>query len=191
MFSRLRQLKTYPFGLFLWLEWILLGSALLSALLVDLPNTYVWAEFNNPDVSSQMGFILSLLSMLALGIIGLRFPHKSHKWRYFWLQVALIWLPTIYNYKISLSLFLYLIVVIRNGLVFKPKTCQIANILLFLSFVPSFRSLPNFEEYKALLWRYQAMTYEDFQGLWITIIISGLVLYALCIILFWVLVNVL
>ena len=100
--ERLKQLKTYPFGLFLWLEWILLGSALL----VDLPNSYSWKRYYNPDTSLWLGFTLSLMCMLALGAIGLKLPRKKRsKWLYFSLQIALIWLPAIYNYKIELSLF--------------------------------------------------------------------------------------
>ncbi|VEP17189.1 hypothetical protein H1P_5620001 [Hyella patelloides LEGE 07179] len=52
--DRLKQLKTYPSGLFLWLEWILLGSALLA----DLPSSYAWIEYDSPDTYVWLGFTL-------------------------------------------------------------------------------------------------------------------------------------
>ena len=130
--DRLKQLKTYPFGLFLWLEWIFWGCALLS----NLPISYTWIKYHSPDTYVWLGFTLSLLCMLALGTMGLKFPQKKRlKWLYFWVQIALIWLPTIYNHKIDLSFFLCLIVAMRNGLIFRPRECKLANALLFLSLI--------------------------------------------------------
>ena len=186
--DRLKQLKTYPFGLFLWLEWILLGSALL----VDLPRSYAWNKYDSPDTYVWLGFTLSLLCMLALGAMGLKLPQKERlKWIYFGLQITLIWLPTIYNYKPDLSLFSYLIVAMRNGLIFRSRGCKLANALLFLSFVPSMLFYTDYAEFQARIARYQAITYLDFQRRIGTGIISNLVLVASCILLFWVIVNVL
>ena len=186
--DRLKQLKTYPFGLFLWLEWILLGSALL----VDLPRSYAWNKYDSPDTYVWLGFTLSLLCMLALGAMGLKLPQKERlKWIYFGLQITLIWLPTIYNYKTDLSLFSYLIVAMRNGLIFRSRGCKLANALLFLSFVPSMLFYTDYAEFQARIARYQAITYLDFQRRIGTGIISNLVLVASCILLFWVIVNVL
>ena len=186
--NRLKQLKTYPFGLFLWLEWILLGSALL----VDLPSSYAWTEYDNPGTSISIGFTLSLLCILAIGAMGLKLPQKkSHKWLYFGLQIALIWLPTFYNYKVDLSFFCCLIVAIRNCIIFKAKECKLANILLFLSFAPSMIVYTNYADFKARMARYQAVTYTEFQQRIGAGILSNLVMLALCILLFWVLVNVL
>ena len=186
--NRLKQLKTYPFGLFLWLEWILLGSALL----VDLPRSYVWIEYDNPGTSISIGFTLSLLCILTIGTMGLKLPQKkSHKWLYFGLQIALIWLPTFYNHKVDLSFFCCLIVAIRNCIIFKPKECKLANILLFLSFAPSRIVYTDYADFKARMARYQAVTYTEFQQRIGAGILSNLVMLALSILLFWVLVNVL
>ncbi|VEP12521.1 Histidine kinase [Hyella patelloides LEGE 07179] len=190
MFSRLKQLKTYPFGLFLWLEWILLGSALL----VELPSNYIGAEYSNPNLSVALKFTLSLLCMLLLGAMGLKLPKKKnfHKWLYFSTQITLIWLPVISSNQYDfLSLFSYLIVVIRNGLIFKQRQCWLANILLFLSFIPSLTFFDSFSEFQATISRYQTVTFDDYQWLIIVGAISNLILYALCIIIFWVLVHVL
>jgi lysylphosphatidylglycerol synthetase-like protein (DUF2156 family) len=150
--NRLKQLKTYPFGLFLWLEWILLGSALL----VDLPSNYLIAKYNSSESSVALGFTftLCLVCMILLGIMGLKLPKRDlHKWLYFSLQIGLIWLPVMANQEFFLSLFSYLIVAIRNGVIFKPKQCWLANILLFLSFLPSLTLLDNFSEFQATLAR--------------------------------------
>ncbi|MEM8723084.1 MAG: sensor histidine kinase [Cyanobacteria bacterium P01_G01_bin.39] len=187
--DRLKQLKTYPSGLLLWLEWILLGSALLA----DLPSSYAWIKYDNPDTSSVwLGFILSLLCMLALGMMGLRFPQKKRsKWLYFWVQIALIWLPTIHNHKIDLSFFLCLIVAMRNGLIFESRECKLANVILFLSFIPSMLFYTDYGEFKASIARYQAITSLEFQQNIGTGIVSILVKLASCILFCWVLVNIL
>ena len=186
--KRLKQLKTYPAGLFLWLEWILLCAALLS----DLPNSYTWIEYYSPDTYVWLGFALSLLCMLALGTMGLKFPQKKrHKWLYFWVQIALIWLPTIYNHKIALSFFLCLIVAMRNSLIFEPREGKLANVLLFLSFIPSMLFYTDYEEFKANIDKYQDITYLEFQQNIGMGIASLLVQLASCILFCWVLVNVL
>lgn len=186
--NRLKQLKKYPFGLFLWLEWILLGCALLA----NLPNSYTWTEYNNPGSSIVVGFTLSLLCMLALGAMGLKLPQqKSHKWLYFGLQIALIWLPTLHNYKVELSFFCCLIVALRNCIIFRLRECKLANVLLFFSFTPSMLFHSDYTEFKANIARYQAITYTEFQQSIGMEILSYLVQLALCILLLWVLVNVL
>ncbi|MEM9507581.1 MAG: hypothetical protein AAGA16_07810 [Cyanobacteria bacterium P01_E01_bin.35] len=52
--TRLSQLRTYPFGLFLCLEWILLGGALLS----DLPEEYLFAGYENAQQSLSLAITL-------------------------------------------------------------------------------------------------------------------------------------
>ena len=187
--DRLKQLKTYPFGLFLWVEWILL----VSALFVDLPVSFLFAKYYNYNINTSIwvGSTLSLISLIALGVIGLKFPNKKlYKWLYLCLQVGLIWLPTIYNHKIDLSLFLYLVVALRNGLIFKPKECKLANIFLFLSFVPSLIFIENYQDFQATVLSYQAITNKDYQLMSSTEMVLNLMLFALCIILFWMLVDV-
>ncbi len=187
--NRLKQLKTYPFGLFLWLEWILLGSALLA----DLPSNYITAKYNDSEPSVALGFTftLCLLCMILLGVMGLKLPQKNnlHKWLYFSLQIGLIWLPVIANQEFFLSLFSYLIVVIRNGVIFKPKQCWLANILLFLSFLPSLTLIDNFSEFQAAIVRSQTITFDNYQWMNSMAIISYLITLALCIVLMWVIVN--
>lgn len=186
--DRLKQLKTYPFSLFLWLECILL----VSALLVDLPSNYLWTKYDSPDTYILLGFTLSLLCVLILGVMGLKLPQqKRNKWLYFYLQIVIIWLPTIYDSQTDLSIFSYFIVAIRNGLIFKPKECKIANIILFVSFVPSMVFYTDYEKFQAKIARYQTISYLDFQKTLGVGILSELVLVALCIIIFWVLTDVL
>jgi len=186
--NRLKQLKTYPFSLFLWLEWILLGCALLT----DLPMKYTWTEYNNPDSSIAVGFTLSLLCMLVLGVMGLKLPQqKSHKWLYFGLQIALIWLPSFYNQKVSLSFYCFLIVAFRNCIIFRSRASKLANVLLFLSFTPSMLFHTDYAEFEVIIARYQDITYLEFQRNIALQIVGILVQLALCILFCWVLVNVL
>ena len=184
--NRLQQLKIYPFGLLLWLEWILLGAVFS----LDLPYLYWTIENNNPNTDTWFGFILSFVCMVALGIMGLKFPEeKLHRWLYFALEIALIGLQNIYNHTAELSIFSYLIVAMRNGLLFKPKECKLANLLLFVSFLPSIFFIESYPEYQAYIARQQEIAYQDYQLIAATRIVSATVMSALCIILFWVLVN--
>jgi signal transduction histidine kinase len=95
------------------------------------------------------------------------------------------------NREFFLSLFCYLIVVIRNGVIFKPRQCWLANILLFLTFVPSLTLLDNFSDYQATLARSQTITFDNYQWMISMAMISYLITLALCIVLMWVIVNVL
>ena len=186
--DRLKQLKTYPFGLFLGVEWILL----ISALFVDLPVSFLFAKYYNYNINTSIwvGSTLSLISLIALGVVGLKLPLKKlHKWLYLCLEIGLIWLPTIYNHKIDLSLFLYLVVALRNGLIFESR-CKLANILLFLSFVPSLIFIESYQDFQATVLSYQSITNKDYQWMSSMEIVVNLILFALCIILFWMLVDV-
>ena len=80
---------------------------------------------------------------------------------------------------------------IRNGLIFKPRECKLANVLLFLSFVPSTLFYTDYAEFKAKIARYQAITYTEFQQSIGTATASTLIMLASCILIFWILVNVL
>ncbi|MDJ0536778.1 MAG: hypothetical protein QNJ70_30540 [Xenococcaceae cyanobacterium MO_207.B15] len=63
--NRLKQLKTYPFGLFLCLEWIFWGAAFFS----ELPDKFL---LNGQKFDNVLSFspILSLVCLIALGLTG-------------------------------------------------------------------------------------------------------------------------
>ena len=101
--ERLKQLKTYPFSLFLWLEWIFLGSLILGY----LPQSYVTGEYRIPSESIKLVFAMSLFCILVLGAMGLKLPQKNslHKWIYFLVQLTLVCVPCILTKEISYSIY--------------------------------------------------------------------------------------
>ena len=189
--NRLRQLKTYPFGLFLWLEWIMFGAALFS----DLPENYIYLN-NNNNISSATVFAtfgLSFLSILLIVVMGFWLPsQKSDRWLYFALEILVLSLPWLINRDIPLSVFSYFIIALRNGLIFSRAERWLANIVLFASYIPFFQTLDSFDRYRSqLLTEYQTMTSADYQFRLGIIVASNLIMLALCTIIFWVLVDVL
>ena len=194
--NRLRQLKTYPFGLFLWLEWILLGGALFS----DLPEEYLFAGYENPERAIALAFSLSLGSMLTIGLMGLKLPDKASlaAWVYFGLELTIFLLPAILGQDFDPSLFLLLIIALRNGIIFKPQQSRLANVILFLAAIPGvIFSLGTFAEFKAQftsiddkILRYQAIDLPEYRRLMGTVFVKYLIESALCIILIWLIVNV-
>jgi signal transduction histidine kinase len=159
--NRLKQLKTYPFGLLLCLEWILLGSAILG----ELPDSFLWGQNDQASASVFLSSIFSFFCLIGLGLIGLKLPTKNtlNKWLYLILQLGLMWLPIIINQQ-ALPLFTpCLIVVMRNCLIFKSKECWIANILVFVSIIPSLTYISSFAEFQAILSQYQAVSLAEFE----------------------------
>ncbi|MGL6339619.1 MAG: sensor histidine kinase, partial [Waterburya sp.] len=159
--NRLKQLKTYPFGLLLCLEWILLGSAILG----ELPDSFLWGQNDQASVSVFLSSIFSFLCLISLGLIGLRLPTKNtlNKWLYLLLQLGLMWLPVIIN-KQALPLFTpCLIVVMRNCLIFKLGERRLANILVFISVIPSLTYINTFTEFQTILSQYQAVSLAEFE----------------------------
>ena len=192
--NRLRQLKTYPFSLFLWLEWILFGAALFS----DLPDHYIYLNSDNEinkinSTTFFATFSLSFLSVLLITVMGFWLPKtKRDRWLYFALEIFVLSLPWLINRNIPLSTFSYFIIALRNGLIFSKGERWLANIVLFASYIPFFKTLDSFESYRSqLLVQYQTMTAENYQFRIGVIIASNLVMLALCTVIFWVLVDVL
>jgi len=194
--NRLRQLKTYPFGLFLCLEWILLGGALFS----DLPDEYLFAGYENPDRAIALAFSLTLGSMLAIALMGLKLPDRgsSTAWVYLGLEIVIFWLPNIFGQEIDRSLFLLLVIALRNGLIFKPEKSRFANLTLFLATFPIvIISLSTFSEFQRQfasmdekVLRYQAIELGEYRWIISTLLLKYLIESALCITLIYLIVNV-
>ncbi len=159
--NRLKQLKTYPFGLLLWLEWILLGTTVLG----ELPDSFLWQQYYQPTTSVFLSSIFSLLCILGLGFIGLILPVKNtfNKWLYVILQLGLIWLPIIFKQQDAPFFIPFLIVVMRNCLSFKSKECWIANIFVFVAMIPSLTFINSFEEFQLIISQLQAISFEEFE----------------------------
>jgi signal transduction histidine kinase len=158
--NRLKHLKTYPFSLLLCLEWILLGSAILG----ELPNSFLWGQNAQASASVFLSSTFSLLCLIGLGLIGLILPIKNtlNKWLYVILQLGLIWLPITFNQQAEPLFTPFLIVVMRNCLIFKSKQRWIANTLVFVSIIPSLTYINSFAEFQAMISQYQAISLEEF-----------------------------
>ena len=123
--SRSIQLHSHSFRLLLYLEWILLGIVALF-------------EFQPEHTHESLQFpLLTILSLAGFGVMGLRLPKEQLIYKVFYtgLEFALILLPILYEPWMHSSPFLYLIVVIRSCLMFRPQGRLIVTGLAFVSFL--------------------------------------------------------
>lgn len=138
--SCLIQLKTHPFRLLLYVEWTLLGIAVLAEWPWDsIP--YLGTLLGGSSVPSQLlpfAPLLMVLCILAFGLMGLWLPTTSltiSKLLYTALELGLIWLAVALGGWEAQFVSLYVIVVIRNCLIFKDRDRLLVVGLVFLSFV--------------------------------------------------------
>ena len=186
--ERIKQLKTYPFGLFLWLEWIMWGSLVLGY----LPQSFVMAEYRIGSELVRLSFVVSLLCIIVLGAIGLKLPKKNspYKWIYFLVQLLLVLLPVFVTKEASYSIYACLIVTVRNCLTFKPKQCWLANIVLLVSLIPCFLFVRNFQDFQERISRYKTITVVDYEKIVGMSTLSNIFEAALCMTLVWTIVTV-
>ncbi|NET38395.1 MAG: sensor histidine kinase [Cyanothece sp. SIO1E1] len=121
--NRLKQWKTYPFGLFLWLEWVCWGAAFFG----EVPDEFLGQpiDFSN---ESLFRLIIPLSSLVALSLTGLVFPKDNLvlKWLYTFWQFGLLWLAFWPNYDFLMP---HLIIVMRSCLIFEKHQRLVAAIL--------------------------------------------------------------
>lgn len=164
MFSRLKQSSTYPFGLLLYLEWILL----FAAGFVKLPETFLAEQQYQIFTSFYISSVFSLISLLLLGLLGLKLPCKNifNKWLYMILQLIIIWLPTILLHQTIPFFTAFLVVVMRNCQIFgKSKEYWLTNAFVFMAVMPSLPlSVANsYEKLQFNLSQYQNISLEEFK----------------------------
>lgn len=181
--NRLKQLKTYPFGLFLVLEWIFLGAALFG----ELPRYF----FDGRLINEPLIFpILSGLCLVGLGLTGLRFPSNNpiYKWLYMFWQLGLLSVSPLFNYFFFIP---YLIIVIRSCLIFDKKERWLATIVIVIVFVGSIAlHYPSFHEDKQVQKIVQErMIQEQFATFRSIDIVSSLIMCGLCSAFVFMLVN--
>lgn len=138
--SCLIQLKTHPFRLLLYVEWTLLGIAVLAEWPWDsIP--YLGTLLGGSSVPSQLlpfAPLVMILCILVFGLMGLWLPTTSQtisKLLYTALELGLIWLAVALGGWEAQFVSLYVIVVIRNCLIFKDRGRLLIVGLVFLSFV--------------------------------------------------------
>lgn len=183
--NRLKQLKTYPFGLFLVLEWIFLGAAIFG----EWPQELLWQKYyvSSPSASSAFSPLFSLLCLIGLGLMGLRLPrtnqnNKFNKWLYLLLQLGLLWIPILLNSSENSWYFTpYLVIVIRACLIFEWKESVVATILIVIfTMIPILLYYPDFQASQSSLAKSQTITSEQYQVIKNIGIISMLFLFGLC-----------
>jgi signal transduction histidine kinase len=183
--NRLKQLKTYPFGLFLVLEWIFLGAAILG----EWPSELLWQKYfvSSSSASSAFSPLFSLLCLIGLGLMGLRLPRTNknnnfNKWLYLLLQLVILWIPFLLNSESSWYVTAYLVIAIRACLIFELKETVMATILIVMAAMISiFLYYPGFQVFQSSGVKRQAITVEQYQVIKNTEIISALFLFGLCV----------
>jgi signal transduction histidine kinase len=185
--NRLKQLKIYPFGLFLVLEWIFLGAAILG----ELPQDFLYQKYfiSSSSNSSVLSPLLSLLCLIGLGLMGLKLPknnRKHHgiqvnKWLYILAQLGLLILPFALNPENDIIITAYLIIVIRACLIFEWKGSLVATILIIMVITVSVRWYsPDFQSFHTSIVESQTITSKQYETIKNIGIISGLFLLGLC-----------
>jgi len=190
--NRLKQLKTYPFGLFLILEWIFLGAAIFG----EWPDTILYEKYypSSSSLLSALSPFFNLLCLIALGLLGLRLPKTNknnfNKWFYLCLQLGLLWLPFALNPEGIFYTTPYLIVIIRGCLIFELKESLLATLLVIIASMLSMMLYgSDFQEFQSNIVKSQAVTLEQYQVMKNTSIISYIVMFGFCSIVVLLLVN--
>jgi signal transduction histidine kinase len=114
----------HSFRLLLYVEWLLLGLAVLTSFL-PMP----------PFFSTQPSFI-TFLCTFGFGVLGLRLVNGRliHRVLYTLLQFGLLFLPVLLNERNRAFPFLVTIIVIRSCQIFKPRECWTVLLLALASF---------------------------------------------------------
>jgi signal transduction histidine kinase len=186
--NRLKDLRTQPFRSLLYLEWILLGMAILG----ELPSEAIWGGY---DVQPRILFsfpLFSLLCLLGLGLMGLKLPKNNsfYKWSYTIVEIGLIWLPIALKQQSFPFITPCLIIVLRNCLIFESQQCLLATGLVFLSFAPStFVPLEEIKEIQSELSNFQSITLDRVRTIMNVVSTSYLILYGLALAFVLMLVN--
>jgi signal transduction histidine kinase len=191
--NRLKQLKTYPFGLFLILEWIFLGATIFS----EWPDEILSSEYAPLSESSLLRFspFFTLLCLILLGFMGLRLPRTKknsnlNKWLYILLQLGLLWLPFILNPDATQFFIPYLIIIIRGCLIFELKESLLATLLIVIvNMLMISCYYPDFQKFQASLAKTSVITFEQYQVIKNTGIISYVIGLGLCSTVILILVN--
>lgn len=120
------QIQSNSLRLLLYLEWILLGMSILTAIIRD------------PRHSSPQFPLLTIIDIIGLGLLGLRLPTgRLTSILYTVLEFGLVLLPTILDNRAGIRFFplLCLVIAIRSCLIFKPPGRVTVASLAFVSFL--------------------------------------------------------
>jgi signal transduction histidine kinase len=130
--SRPIQIKNHPFRFLLYLEWVLLGMAILGALEPSRPGRHLSNQF--PDQFPE----LTIFSLILFGLMGLRLPtgKQVNKVAYTACEVCLILITILFGGRASrLFPFIYLILMTRSCLIFQLPGRIVVTVLSFTLFL--------------------------------------------------------
>ncbi|MFK0735040.1 MAG: hypothetical protein ACFKPT_28385 [Gloeotrichia echinulata GP01] len=174
--NHLRQIKTHPFRLLLYLEWILLLTTVISELpWEDIPYFKKLLGNLTDDPQHPSSFwLVNILCILGFGLMGLWLPKGTSisKWLYTSLELGIIWLiNALGGWQVSF-LSPYLIVVLRSCLIFPPVERLVVTGLVFVSFLLSLvMSIKNISAIQQELTQLRAVTLTQIK---ISLIISSI-----------------
>ena len=145
------QLQTHPFRLLLYLEWILLGIAIVPPPRIPLPFPHVRPLHADFEPLSFLSLLLTILSITTFGVMGLRLPQGRllSKVLYTGVGFGLILLAVVAGGRdVRFFPSLLLILVIRSCLIFGLTGRLIVAGLVFISVLLSlFLRVQNFPDF--------------------------------------------
>jgi signal transduction histidine kinase len=183
--NRLKQLKTYPFGLFFCLEWIFLGASIFGEFPEEFIQQQLYSGLSQSTLSALSPFF-SLLCLIGLGLMGLRFPENNknnnfNKWLYIFAQLGLLWVPFLLKPNNTYYFIPYLIITIRSCLIFEFKEALLATILIVIAnALSAVLYFPDFQEFQAYSAKSQTITLAEFNVTKNISIIGFLFQFGLC-----------
>lgn len=140
VFDRMAQLPTlHPYRLLLYVEWLLLGFAILT-LFIPFP-PYFSVQLSPSELLCTVGFGLLSLRWVKAGLI--------HKVVYTLLEFGLLFLPILLGDHNRALPFLIVLLVIRSCQIFKLQECVLILVLAFTCF--SFHLAQNSKEMATML----------------------------------------
>jgi signal transduction histidine kinase len=191
---RLIQLKTHPFLLLLYLEWVLLAITVFGELpWENIPYLGKLVEdFSNTPKLHPYSWVLNIPCIVGFGLMGLRLPKSTtvSKWLYTTLELGVIWLVTSLGNSNVPFMSLHLIVVIRSCLIFNPKERSLVTGLVFLSYLLSLMiSMEDIQHIQSELTRLKAITLNQVRLMMTILTISNALLFGLVLVFVLMLIN--
>lgn len=190
--NRFLQLKTHPFRLLLYVEWVLLGMTIIG----ELPWTGMaylgdFLGFANPK-SLPYAWLLTILCLIALGLMGLRLPTQTtnvNKWLYTLLGFGLICLADALGGWGRFGI-PYLIVVIRSCLIFQSTgRLLIAGLALSFFLMSLSISLQDIQQLQAEMTKPRPITLNQIRVWIIALTVSTTFYFGLILVFILMLVN--
>ncbi|MDZ7962019.1 MAG: sensor histidine kinase [Aulosira sp. DedQUE10] len=153
------QINNHPFRFLLYLEWILLAIAMLTAIMPSPPSPRFPGKFYEPTAEN---LLIATGCLIIFGLMGLRLPtgNQLSKICFTAIEVLLIFITGFVGGRISrLFPFIYMILVTRSCLIFNlPGRLVVTFISFILFWLTLQRRLHNFPPSPQMQERFQFFT---------------------------------